>query len=148
MEIVYRSKEGSYRNDRRESYTSGGTNRSGLYDEIAWQPEGEREAQTIAYDFVWGLDKELFGESGIYLSYGRQIFLTRFGIKDGALYIGITCHSPLPDEGEGLEERFSQLVNDIKKEEMAHYYIEQNGLEGAVIEVDDCGRKEAYEYVF
>ena len=149
VEIVYRSKEGSYRNDRRESYTWGGTNRDLLYDEIAWQPEGEKEAQTIAYDFVWGLDKELFGESGIYLSYGRQIFLTRFGIKDGRLYIGLSSHSPLPQGVKGsLDERFSQLVNDIKKEERANYYIEQNGLEGAVIEVDDCGRKEAYEYVF
>ena len=147
VEIVYRSKEGSYRNDRRESYTSGGTNRSGLYDEIAWQPEGEREAQTIAYDFVWGLDKELFGESGIYLTYGRQIFLTRFGIKDGALYIGVEICSPMTDGyEEALRQRFAQLVENLKAG--SGEYIAQNGLENALVDINflGTGGRLSFEY--
>ena len=105
VDIIYRSEDGSHRNDRQESYTSQASNKNELYDAIAWQPEGEKEAQTTAYDFVSSLDKELFGEGqsfytsdnlkelmeerGLEESWNKQIFLSHFGIKEGALYIGV-----------------------------------------------------------
>ena len=154
VDIIYRSEDGSHRNDRQESYTSQASSKNELYEAIAWQPEGEREAQTAAYDFVSALDKELFGESqsfytsdnlkelleerGLEESWNKQIFLSHFGIKDGALYIGVEICSPMTDEAAGsLEQRFAQLVENIK----AGFgeYIAQNGLEKAVVDINYIG---------
>ena len=163
VEVVYQSKEGSYRNDRRESYTSQASNKNELYDAIAWQPEGEREAQAAAYDFVSSLDKELFGgsqsfytsdnlkelleERGLEESWNKQIFLSHFGIKDGALYIGVEICSALPDEAAGsLEQRFAQLVENLKAG--SGEYIAQNGLENALVDINflGTGGRLSFEY--
>ena len=163
VDIIYRSEDGAHRNDRRESYTSQASSKNGLYDAIAWQPEGEKEAQTTAYDFVWGLDKELFGgsqsfytsdnlkelmeERGLEESWNKQIFLSHFGIKDGALYIGVEICSALPDEAAGsLEQRFAQLVENIKAGSGG--YISQNGLEKAVVDINyiGTGGRLSFEY--
>ena len=163
VDIIYRSEDGSHRNDRSESYTSQASNKNELYDAIAWQPEGEKEAQTTAYDFVSSLDKELFGESqsfytsdnlkelmeerGLEESWNKQIFLSHFGIKDGALYIGVEICSALPDEAAGsLEQRFAQLVENIKAGSGG--YISQNGLEKAVVDINyiGTGGRLSFEY--
>ena len=163
VDIIYRSEDGSHRNDRSESYTSQASSKNELYDAIAWQPEGEREAQAAAYDFVSSLDKELFGgsqsfytsdnlkelleERGLEESWNKQIFLSHFGIKDGALYIGVEICSPMTDEAAGsLEQRFAQLVENIK----AGFgeYIAQNGLEKAVVDINyiGTGGRLSFEY--
>ena len=163
VDIVYRDEGGNHRNDRSESYTSQASSKNGLYEAIAWQPEGEKEAQTTAYDFVWGLDKELFGgsqsfytsdnlkelmeERGLEESWNKQIFLSHFGIKDGALYIGVEICSALPDEAAGsLEQRFAQLVENIKAGSGG--YISQNGLEKAVVDINyiGTGGRLSFEY--
>ena len=163
VDIVYRDEGGNHRNDRSESYTTQASDKNGLYDAIAWQPEGEKEAQTTAYDFVSTLDKEFFGESqsfytsdnlkelmeerGLEESWNKQIFLSHFGIKDGALYIGVEICSPMTDEAAGsLEQRFAQLVENIK----AGFgeYIAQNGLEKAVVDINyiGTGGRLSFEY--
>ena len=163
VEIVYRGKEGSYRNDRRESYTSQASSKNELYDAIAWQPEGEKEAQTTAYDFVSSLDKELFGgsqsfytsdnlkelmeERGLEESWNKQIFLSHFGIKDGALYIGVEICSPMTDGyEEALRQRFAQLVENLKAG--SGEYIAQNGLENALVDINflGTGGRLSFEY--
>ena len=163
VDIIYRSEDGSHRNDRQESYTSQASNKNELYDAIAWQPEGEKEAQTTAYDFVSSLDKELFGEGqsfytsdnlkelmeerGLEESWNKQIFLSHFGIKEGALYIGVEICSPMTDGyEEALRQRFAQLVENLK----AGFgeYIAQNGLEKAVVDINyiGTGGRLSFEY--
>ena len=163
VDIVYRDEGGNHRNDRSESYTSQASSKNELYEAIAWQPEGEKEAQTTAYDFVSSLDKELFGgsqsfytsdnlkelmeERGLEESWNKQIFLSHFGIKDGALYIGVEICSALPDEAAGsLEQRFAQLVENIKAGSGG--YISQNGLEKAVVDINyiGTGGRLSFEY--
>ena len=154
VDIIYRSEDGSHRNDRQESYTSQASNKNELYDAIAWQPEGEKEAQTTAYDFVSSLDKELFGgsqsfytsdnlkelmeERGLEESWNKQIFLSHFGIKEGALYIGVEICSPMTDGyEESLKQRFAQLVESLKTG--SGEYITQNGLENALVDINFLG---------
>ena len=147
----------------RLSTISQASNKNELYDAIAWQPEGEKEAQTTAYDFVSSLDKELFGEGqsfytsdnlkelmeerGLEESWNKQIFLSHFGIKEGALYIGVEICSPMTDGyEEALRQRFAQLVENLK----AGFgeYIAQNGLEKAVVDINyiGTGGRLSFEY--
>ena len=163
VDIIYRSEDGAHRNDRQESYTSQASSKNELYDAIAWQPEGEKEAQTIAYDFVSALDKELFGEGqsfytsdnlkelmeerGLEESWNNQIFLSHFGIKGGALYIGVEICSPMTDGyEEALRQRFAQPVENLKAG--SGEYIAQNGLENALVDINflGAGGRLSFEY--
>lgn len=104
------------------------------------QEAGELHVQTIAYDFVQGLNEEAFSDAGATASpypY-KEVTLKRFGIRpeSGQLYVEIPIYrlpSDSPGFPESLSRRSQALLDAILKDSQALEYLTAHKVTSVVV---------------
>ena len=124
---------------------------SEFYDDIAWQPAGEKKALAMAYEAACGLGKEYIGE-GRKLSTGiviPEVMLTRFGADQDKTRVVMTMEwSSVPENIEFekiVQASASELYNKMISDAAIKQYILDNGGQVCIEHTDG---EEAYSFIF
>lgn len=145
----YGSGNSAMRNQRVLDDIPNGGNFSELYDKIDWQPQGEKAAQTIAFEFAAQVSDNYFPEFTTENKLGiaiRSFRLTHFGIAGGHAYAKMATSDLTAGrqyyEGklfeDSLEDICKQLAARIEADKAAKDYIKNNGGK-IVIEIEMPG---------
>ncbi len=106
-----------------------GGNFDPLYDRVDWQMPGEKNAQTIAFNFAKEIDQTVFASTPYRHSFLPETFLNQFGVTaDNTLYIEIHSNNNAPDAEvylSSLGYRADNLYNALLKDKASNIYVQQ-----------------------
>ena len=139
------------RNERKVDDVPDAGDFSQFYDDIAWQPAGEKEALAMAYQAACELGKEYIGE-GRKLSSGiviPEVALTRFGANKDKTRVKMTMEwSSVPENIEFekvVQASASELYNKMISDAAVKQYILDNGGQVCIEHTDG---EEVYSFIF
>ena len=114
-------------------FEAGPSERAGLP-----QSDGEKSAQTVAFDFAAAFNAEYFSDTTVCFPYG-EIVLHRFGVAPGSdeLFIGIDLFMTGGKDAAafkaGLEGRSRALFDALSADEQAAQYLKDCGAKTVVV---------------